>query len=66
MRIVHFAARPPGIALALLASLALVSGAYAAPQADAVIDGILRSGAPTSDTANFAGFSSYSLVCSQC
>jgi tetratricopeptide (TPR) repeat protein len=43
MRIVHFTARLPGIALALLASLALVSGVAAAPKADAVIDGFVKS-----------------------
>ena len=42
MRIVHFAARPLGMALALLASLALVSGASAAPKAEAVIDGFVK------------------------
>ena len=42
MRIVHFAAQPLGIALALLASLALVSGVNAAPRAEAVIDGFVK------------------------
>lgn len=43
MRIVHFATRSLGIALALLASLSLVSGVSAAPSSEKVIDGFVKS-----------------------